>query len=98
MALYKNTTDMRGLTTSYHKIIHIALDTNFSPVNNELKMVIGLGSYADQSYRENDARNYLQVNHYSFELSMEEVNSEAIFTLAYKKLKTLNKFQDAIDV
>lgn len=99
MALYKSITDARGLTTSYHKITHIALNTNLSAAEkNDLKMTIGLSSYADQSYRENDLHNYLQVNHYAFDLSMEEANAQSIFTIAYDKLKTLGSFQDAIDV
>lgn len=99
MALYKSFTDARGMTTSYHKVSHIALTTNVSAADkDELTMTVGVSAYADQSYRENDLRNYLSVDHYNFGVSMEEANAESIFTIAYKKLKTLNKFQDALDV
>ena len=87
MALTKTITTHLGYNTSYHKISELSL-------NNSILSCL-LTSYVSHEYRELE-RPALRKS-YNFQISLEEEESMGIRQLAYKKLKELPEWADAID-
>lgn len=87
MALQKNIISHEGFTTSYHKIADVSLS------DNSLNCTIN--SYVSQEYRELERP--ADRKFFDFEITLEEEESMGIRKLAYKKIKELESWADAID-
>lgn len=87
MALSKNITSSEGFVTSYHKVNEVSLRDNV--------MNCVVNSYVSREYRELERPADRQFFH--FEITVEEEESMGIRQLAYKKIKELEEWADAID-
>ena len=87
MALSKTAISTEGFSTNYHKIDEVCIK------NNILSCVVG--SYVSKEYRElnQPAKYYF----FDFNITLEEEESMGIRQLAYKKIKELEEWKDAID-
>lgn len=87
MALIKEVISHEGYSTSYHKVDEVSLHDNF------LNCVIN--SYVSHEYRQLERPADRQF--FDFNITLEEEESMGIRQLAYKKIKELPEWADAID-
>ena len=87
MALSKNVVSNEGFITTYHKVNEVSLR------DNVLNCVVN--SYVSKEYRELERPADHQF--FYFEVTVEEEESMGIRQLAYKKIKELEEWADAID-
>lgn len=87
MALLKNRTDDRGITTTYHKVDNVSL--------NDGRLHFLVRSYVSKEYRQNASE--VDTLNYFFNITTEEEESMGIRQLCYSKLKTLEAWSDAED-
>ena len=87
MALQKEIISRNGFATNYHKINEISLH------DGELNCVVN--SYVSHEYRELERPADRQF--FNFEITIEEEESMGIRQLAYKKIKELENWSDAVD-
>ena len=87
MAIQKEIVSQEGFTTNYHKIDRVLLS------NNSLNC--SLNSYVSHEYRELER----PADHKSFrfDITIKEEESMGIRQLAYKKIKELEEWSDAVD-
>lgn len=109
MALNIGITLNSGVTANYHKITKLNLDISEREVsvvdeNNKTSTTIEtvrlltahVSGYASQEIRESGINNYLTKDRYCFYITEKE-SEENLRTVAYDYLKTLDKYEDAID-
>ena len=94
MALKKVITDKKGVSTSYHKIIEIAVA---GKEDNAYRAHAVLKSYVSEDIRQESVDNEVVVKFYYFNLTEDEINNN-IFVTMYNKIKTLPEFEDAENV
>lgn len=87
MALSKDIVSSEGFVTTYHKVNEVSLRDNV--------MNCVVNSYVSKEYRELERPADRQFFH--FEITVEEEESMGIRQLAYKKIKELEEWSDAID-
>lgn len=87
MALSKVKTNATGVTTTYHRVNDVSLQSN--------TLNCSLRSYVSQEYRE--ANRPADRAHFEFEITLEEEESMGIRQLCYKKIKELPEWADAAD-
>jgi hypothetical protein len=87
MALSKNIVSSEGFVTTYHKVNEVSLRDNV--------MNCVVNSYVSKEYRELERPADRQF--FNFEITVEEEESMGIRQLAYKKIKELEEWADAID-
>lgn len=87
MALQKEIISNKGFTTNYHKVNDVSVRGNV--------LSCFMNSYVSHEYRklESPADNHF----FNFEITIEEEESMGIRQLAYKKIKELPEWTDAID-
>lgn len=94
MALKKELITSKGIVTVYHKIDAIRIDHS----DEDWHLSMTVRSYADEKYRDESVYNSVLARHYRFDVKMDELDTSAIFSLAYRKLKSHEDFADAVDV
>lgn len=94
MALKKEFITDKGIYTVYHKIDSIRI----SHSDENWYVLVSVRSYADEKYRDQSVNNSILLRHYRFDVTMRELDTSTIFSLAYKKLKTTDDFAGAVDV
>jgi hypothetical protein len=87
MALLKDVVSKEGFITNYHKVNEILLS------NNTLGCIIN--SYVSSEYRKLERP--ASHSFFDFEITVEEEESMGIRQLAYKKMKELPEWADAVD-
>lgn len=87
MALQKEIISREGFATNYHKIADVSLREN--------RLNCTVNSYVSREYRELERPADYQF--FNFEITVEEEESMGIRKLAYKKIKELESWADAID-
>ena len=87
MALLNNITSSRGVVTTYHKVNEVC-------VNNG-NMFCQVNSYVSKDYR--DLGRPAEYLHFEFQITVEEEESMGIRQLAYKKIKELPEWSEAVD-
>ena len=100
MALYKEITDRKGVTTRYHKIDKMSI-VKTAPKNETSDkthiICAALMSYASEDYRRANDDNAITSRDYHFPVTLDEISTTPILTLAYNKLKALPTFDGAED-
>ena len=91
MALRKNINLENGVSLSYHKISQVRV----SVCDDVCILDIGYLSYASQNIRKTDVGLFIQRDSASFKIEPKELENVGILSLAYRKLKTLEKFENA---
>ena len=87
MALLNSITSTRGVTTTYHKVNEVTVHNG--------NMHCQVNSYVSKDYRELERpADYL---HFEFSITVEEEESMGIRQLAYKKIKELPEWSEAVD-
>lgn len=93
MALKLKMTKHNGLSTEYHRILHIHIDCEKDAVAS-----VSIASYKDESYRQKEKdgecdSTYITIENYTVDVN---INSDSLaFSMIYGKLKELNMFTDA---
>lgn len=93
MALNKKMVKENGLTTEYHRILHIHIDCAKDTV-----MSVSVASYIDESYRLKEKNGecdstYITIENYTVDVN---INSDSLaFSMIYGKLKERDMFTDA---
>ena len=87
MALQKEIIAHGGFATNYHKIADVSLC--------EDRLSCTVNSYVSREYRELERP--VVRKFFDFEITVEEEESMGIRKLAYKKIKELESWADAID-
>ncbi len=98
MALYKIITKKNGITTSYHKVtsVTVSQEDYLLPENDKcVNLAVEVTSYFNEEYRQNSEA--IESEKYYFSATSEEEESTSARRLAYNKLKTLQKWEDATD-
>ena len=91
MALRKTITDARGITTTYHKISDISI----RPGEEDMILRTTVMSYTDEEVRRTNPNLYVEVYDQLFNVTMAELETIPVYTLAYDNLKKLSKFYEA---
>lgn len=88
MALMKDKIDQNtGIVSTYHKIDNVSV--------RDSRMTCFLASYTSKDYRMQGRS--VNVSNYQFEITLEEEESMGVRQLAYKKIKELPEWEDAVD-
>ena len=93
MALKLKMTKHNGLSTEYHRILHIHINCEKDVVAS-----VSVASYIDESYRLKEKNGecdstYITIENYTVDVN---INSDSLaFSMIYGKLKELNMFTDA---
>lgn len=93
MALKKEFITSKGIYTIYHRIDSVRINRT----DEDTYMLVTVQSYADEKYRDESVNNSVLVRHYRFDVTMTELDTSTIFSLAYRKLKTTDDFTGAVD-
>jgi hypothetical protein len=100
MALFKETTDRKGITTRYHKIgkMSIVKHTPKDEADERSHLICAnVQSYASEDYRRADENNAILSRDFHIFVTLDEIAETPILTLAYDKLKALPTFDGAED-
>ena len=95
MALKKKMVKDNGLTTEYHRILHININCEKDAV-----AMVSIASYKDESYRQKEKdgecdSTYITIENYIVEADMQK--DDLKMSSIYKKIKDLAKFAEATD-
>ena len=93
MALQKQFIKPNGIETNYHRISQASLTAYDNEDSHSL--FVALTSYLSEEYR--NAGYEVETNHYHFQITDGEDTTMGIRELAYKKLKELPEWADAVD-
>ena len=91
MALLKDVTQDDGVTTSYHRIQSVIINTNS---HNSIIIV----SYIDNDIREKEKEGLILVPYQKAITYETKYDPDMSVEVAYDYLKTLNEFADAEDI
>ena len=91
MALKKEIIQENGISTNYHKISLINLNTK----DNDNALIVTVESFLNEEYRKKNC-SILSTN-YIFNIQQDEDINVGIRALGYQKLKELDIFIDAED-
>ena len=87
MALLNTITSSKGVTTTYHKVNEVTVHNG--------DMYCQVNSYVSKDYR--DLERPADYLHFEFQITVEEEESMGIRQLAYKKIKGLPEWSEAVD-
>lgn len=95
MALKKKMVKDNGLTTEYHRILHIHINCEKDAVAS-----VSIASYKDESFRQKEKNGecdstYISIENYTIETDMHK--DDLKISSIYKKIKDLAKFAEATD-
>lgn len=105
MALYKEKIENNGITTRYHKIKKVSLamrspyvdEEKNETINDTHLLTISVKSYVTEDYRRNFEENPAYSRDYHIRVTLNEISSTPIISLAYYKLKYLDEFYGSRD-
>ena len=93
MALKKTITNKNGVTTEYHKIGSLNVNTR----GDGLILRAVVKSYVTEDIRNEDMSLSVTESVYNFPTTVKELESKSIYALAYEKLKGTEIFAEAED-
>lgn len=94
MALLKKIVKANGVETTYHKVGSLSMRAGESGVYT---LTTEVKSYVTKEIREVSEDNVADVNYYSLNTSLTELENNSIFAVAYNRLKALPEFEHAED-
>lgn len=100
MALKKTIVNNKGVVTSYHKITALTVFKQRESRGVEgvqYVMRVQVGSYTSADMRQKSETLKADIMPYTFICSYDELTHIPTFTLAYSKLKELERFAEAED-
>ena len=100
MALFKEITNTKGVTTNYHKVGKLSL-VRYTPKDETDEtshlLCVNVASFVSEDYRRASDENAVSSRDYHIKLTLAELEAIPLLTLAYAKLKATDSFNGAED-
>lgn len=93
MALKKKITNENGVVTDYHKVDSI----NIRSMKDILNMRVVVKSYVSEDIRKKDKALSVAESVHNFLATVEEIEANSVYSIAYNSLKSTEMFAEAED-